>query len=105
MTAPRGKVSASLAARGRPAMWANEAESAVLSGVGVEIFRTKVKAWESKGFPQINSENGKRSIPAILAFWRLPQNHSPILTTMEAADDETAKEQWSSGDKGQRLAS
>jgi hypothetical protein len=36
MTARRGKVEASLAERGRPAMWATEQEAAVLSGYSLE---------------------------------------------------------------------
>ena len=105
MTAPRGKVSASLASRGRPENWANEAEAAVLSGVGVETFRAKVKAWESRGFPQINPENGKRSIPAILAFWGLPLNHSAGPVPVTSQDDEDGQEKWNEPGQSQRRAS
>lgn len=105
MTSPRAKIESSLAERGRPAMWANENEAAVLSGVNPESFRAKVKGWEKKGFPQINPENGKRSIPAILAFWGLPSNHSGAATAIRPAeDDEDGEEKWD-GHTGQRLAS
>lgn len=87
-------------------MWANEAEAAVLSGVGVESFRAKVKGWEKRGFPQVNPENGKRSIPAILAFWDLPQNHPapgrPDLRLVEEEDD--GQENWH-GHESQRRVS
>jgi hypothetical protein len=69
MTAPRGKVEASLAERGRPAMWANEQEAAVLSGYSPEAFRSALAGLERVGFPQINTLNGKRFIPAIINFW------------------------------------
>lgn len=98
MTAPRRKIEASLAERGRPAMWANEQEAAALSGVGVQTFRQKVSAWERRGFPPINPENGRRSIPAVLAFWGLPQNpfdldanNKPI---PEESIDDDGKENW-----------
>lgn len=78
-------------------MWANEQEAAVLSGVGVETFRDKVKKWEARGFPRVNPENGKRAIPLILAFWRLPANHFEIVETQghqPGADDEDGREKW-----------
>jgi hypothetical protein len=68
MTVSRGKIEKSLAERGRPAMWANEQEAAVLSGVSYDIFRTKVAEWEAKGFPPRSALNGKRFIPAIEHF-------------------------------------
>jgi hypothetical protein len=70
MTKPRALVSASLAERGRPEMWANEAESAALSGLSSDDFRTKRQALEAKGFPRVNPLNGQRFIPAIIDFWR-----------------------------------
>lgn len=96
-TRPRGKVEASLAERGRPAMWANEQEAAVLSGVNYETFRQKVHRWEAQGFPTVNGENRKRPIPGILAFWRLPQG-AAILETAPATgvftDEEEGLECW-----------
>lgn len=71
MTAPRAKIEASLAERGRPAMWANEQEAAVLAGYGADgvDFRAAVKDLEARGFPPINPSNNKRFIPAIEAFY------------------------------------
>jgi hypothetical protein len=96
MSARWGKIAQSLAERGRPLMWANEQEAAVLSGVGFDSFRRKVGTWERRGFPKANLENGKRSIPAILAFWGLPQNHSSPIVTMSTSegDDEDGQEHW-----------
>lgn len=71
MTAPRGKIEASLAERGRPALWANEQEAAVLSGYpsdGVK-YRAALAEMENGGFPQVNPKNGLRYIPAIIDFW------------------------------------
>jgi hypothetical protein len=69
VTAPRAKIEASLAERGRPAMWANEGEAAVLSGYSPERFRGALPALEKAGFPQVDDLNGLRYIPAILNFW------------------------------------
>lgn len=73
MTKARAVISASLAERGRPEMWANEAESAALSGVGAEEFRGMREDLEAKGFPRVNPTNGMRFIPAIIDFWRREQ--------------------------------
>jgi len=84
-----------LAERGRPLMWANEQQAASLSGVGIDRFRAKIAAWEERGFPKVNPENGKRSIPQILAFWDLPRsqaNMPPVAA--EAVEDESALEKW-----------
>ena len=97
MTTRRSKIEASLADRGRPAMWANEQEAAALSGVGVQTFRQKAASWESIGFPHVNPENGRRSIPAILAFWGLPQGNADVIVThTPTADDADSegKENW-----------
>jgi hypothetical protein len=91
MTAPRGKIEASLAERGRPTMWANEQEAAVLSGVAYATFRRKLAGWEARGFPRVNQENGKRSIPGILAFWGLPMgtfDRAAAPTTCEQPEEE-----------------
>lgn len=71
MTAPRGKVEASLAERGRPAMWANEQEAMALSGYPIDgvKFRGALPALEAEGFPRINPRNGLRFIPAIVDYW------------------------------------
>lgn len=69
MTVAKGKVEASLAERGRPAMWANEQEAAVLSGLSPDRFRRLVAQIDAEGFPRIEPHNGLRFIPAILRFW------------------------------------
>lgn len=98
MTRPRAAISASLSARGWPQMWATEAEAADLSGVGAEVFRRKVATWESRGFPKINPENGRRSIPDILAFWGLLSKHplTPTTSTKRSEDgnDELQPGKW-----------
>jgi hypothetical protein len=103
MRARRGDIEHSLAQRGRPAYWANEQEAAILSGVGMDRFRLKVKEWEVRGFPEVNAENGKRSIPRILTFWGIPSNHSGVVVAT-VAEDEDGEENWD-GRQGQRQAS
>jgi hypothetical protein len=70
MTAPRGKVSASLAARGRPEDWANEQESACLLGLESDKYYSLLPQMEANGFPKKTSWNNKRFIPAIDEFRR-----------------------------------
>lgn len=98
MTLPRRKIEASLAERGRPAMWANEQEAAALSGVSLQTFRSKVGSWELHGFPKNHPENGHRSIPGILAFWGLPQTRfdvAPPEKLLQPHDqDDDGKENW-----------
>lgn len=98
MTAPRHKIEASLAERGRPAMWANEQEAAALSGVSVQTFRCKVSSWERHGFPKVHPDNGRRSIPAILVFWGLPHAHFSAGAVENLAQTEgqdiDGKENW-----------
>lgn len=72
MTKPRRAVEAELAAVGWPALWANDERAAALSGMTLDAFKAKLPALEKLGFPRVNPLNGKRAIPAILAFWRLP---------------------------------
>lgn len=88
-------------------MWANEQEAAVLSGVALDQYRCKVARWEARGFPKANPENGKRSIPAILAFWGFPQNHFATAMTMECleVDDDDGQENFGGRVEGQRCAS
>lgn len=52
-------------------MWANEAESAVLSGYPADgvRFRQDLPNLEGEGFPRTNPRNGKRFIPAIERFF------------------------------------
>ena len=69
MTTSKIKIESSLAERGRPAIWANDQEAAVLSGYTPEAFRKAVPALESAGFPQKSPWNGLRHIPSILHFW------------------------------------
>lgn len=97
MTARRKDIEQSLAQRGRPALWANEQEAAVLSGVPLDRFRCKVRQWEGCGFPKVNSENGKRSIPAILAFWNVSGNGFTASTTAyehSEINDDDGQENW-----------
>ena len=79
-------------------MWANEQQAAILSGVGIDAYRRKVTGWEKRGFPPINPENGRRSIPGILAFWGLPLNHNATLSAVAPinaqADDDDGQENW-----------
>jgi hypothetical protein len=92
MTAPCNKIAQSLAARGRPVNWANEAESAILSGMGPERFRKSLPQLETLGFPKPNTLNGLRSIPAILAFWRMA---GPDAATQPIEHkDESELESW-----------
>jgi hypothetical protein len=107
VTSARAKIEASLAVRGRPAQWANEQEAAALSGMAPEAFRQKLSDLEKRGFPQVNPDNGKRSIPHILAFWGLPQSHSGALAAVAPAqvDDEDGEEKWDGRDESQRRAS
>lgn len=106
MTAPRGKVSASLASRGVQDPWANEAEAAFYSGLGLEAFRSKVKGWEKAGFPQIDPRNGKRPVSAILAFWGLPQNHYALpAAAVTESDQDDGEETWNGSEQSQRKAS
>ncbi len=87
MTAPRGKVAESLAARGRPENWANEQEAAVLSGYSPENFRQALRGLEAMGFPQVNRLNGKRFIPAILNFWTCQVDTSGVLAPKSEDED------------------
>lgn len=70
MTASRGKVSASLAARGRPEDWANEQESACLLGLESDKYYALIPMLEATGFPRKTPWNNKRFIPAIDEFRR-----------------------------------
>lgn len=106
MTARRGDIERSLAMRGRPAMWANEQEAAVLSGVPLDRYRRSVVRWEALGFPKVNPETGKRSIPAILAFWHVPQNEFTAGTIWtEETDDDDGQENWDGRAQSERRAS
>lgn len=70
MTAPRAKVAASLAERGRPEMWATESDAATLSGMSTQDFAWKLPYLERAGFPKRSAWNNKRFIPHIEDFWR-----------------------------------
>jgi hypothetical protein len=70
MTAPKAKVSASLAARGRPEDWANEQESACLLGLESDKYYDLLSKLEASGFPKKTPWNNKRFIPAIDEFRR-----------------------------------
>lgn len=82
MTAPRGKVEASLAERGRPAMWANEQEAAARCGLSADKYREKLPEMEANGFPQVFPMNGLRFIPWIDAY---------ILKELDAARGKAAE--------------
>jgi hypothetical protein len=88
-------------------MWANEQEAAVLSGVPMDQYRCKVARWEARGFPTANPENGKRSIPAILAFWGFSQNLFAAAMTLDdtEANDDDGQENWGGRDQSERRAS
>lgn len=104
MTAARNKVEASLAERGRPALWANEAEAAFLSGFSPEAFRLKVKELEAAGFPQVSRWNGKRFIPAIVNFWAC-QVDSTVQPKPVLVEDEKDGQEVENFGAGQRRAS
>ncbi len=96
MTVSRGKIGKSLAERGRPAMWANEQEAAVLSGMSPDRFRKAAPILEASGFPKIEPENGLRFIPGILRFWAARAGEPvesvappPILRAIDFEDDHT----------------
>ena len=93
MSKPRGLISESLAARGRPELWANETETAALCGMSYDVFSEKISDMERLGFPQKSEWNGKRFIPLIEQFWR-EQSVRPILQPSNV-DSERQKENWS----------
>lgn len=93
MTRRRADISASLAARGRPECWANEQESAVLSGMDFDKFKQKLPKLEAGGFPKISPWNGKRFIPMIDAFWNR-EAQSATSATDSGDEDERTKEKW-----------
>lgn len=107
MSARKAEILQTLAERGRPLLWANAQDAAALSGVGDDAFRNRVKTWEARGFPKVNPENGKRSIPAILAFWGMPQNHlgAGMPREMPLMDDSDGQETWVETGQGKRRAS
>lgn len=94
MTAPRHRIAQSLAARGRPAMWATDAEAAILSGMSIDTFKDELPDLERRGFPRKNGINGKRSIPAILDFWGLQPEASAVIPISAEIQDEQAVENW-----------
>lgn len=69
MSPSKGEIEKSLTARGRPAMWANEQETAVLSGLSPSNFNVQVRKLEEMGFPKKSPLTNKRYIPAIEQFW------------------------------------
>lgn len=85
MTKPRAAVSASLAAKGHPAYWANEDEAAILSGMSPNAFKIWLRSKAALGFPKPDPNNDKRRIPDILAFWGL----APVESTRGIEDLET----------------
>jgi hypothetical protein len=63
------EISKSLAARGRPEMWATADEAATLCGMSANEFWRRQSELEALGLPPINHINGKRYIPHILAVF------------------------------------
>lgn len=83
-------------------MWATEQEAAELSGMSLTKFRREVAGLELRGFPLVNPINGRRPIPAILAFWKLTADDPASLAP--DADSEQGLERWDD-DEGERLSS
>jgi hypothetical protein len=75
----------------------------------MDEFRRKVREWETRGYPRINPENGKRPIPGIYAFFGLPLSHSPSdshhTLALNDDDDEDGQENWSARPRSQRRPS
>lgn len=94
MTVARTKVSASLADRGRPEFWANEQESAALSGMTADIFAKRLADLEAKGFPKISPWNGKRFIPHIIAFWEGNPQPDSTPAKEDGQDAPEGQERW-----------
>lgn len=84
-----------LAEHGLPQMWANEQETAALSGLSAERFRLLLPSLEQSGLPRQNPINCKRPIPAILAFWRLKEEAVPEPSIEEMRAENRARENWS----------
>lgn len=108
MTAPRGKIEASLAAKGWKNPWANEQESAVLAGFGADgiAFRGALPDLEARGFPPINPSNNKRFIPAIEAFyWAELDSLRQARAELPPSNVRTFEEIQNDSRKGQRRAS
>jgi hypothetical protein len=105
VTAPRGKIEASLAERGRPAMWANEQEAAVLSGYSPERFRAALTELEKAGFPQVNTWNSLRFIPAIEDFWRRQLDAIVPPVPLSEADERNLEDFTHGQPQSQRIAS
>ena len=105
MTASKAKIERSLAARGRPANWANEQEAAVLSGFSPMVFRQNVRDLESQGFPRVNPINGMRFIPAINDFWSSQIDSSPDFAAESDTDMDGRRVENFNVRKAQRRAS
>jgi hypothetical protein len=103
MTAPRAKVSASLADRGRPEMWVNEQESAVLSGMEIDKYYASLPRLEASGFPKKNPWNNKRFVPTIIDFWKREVDAARF-EVPKSAQEEEQRGNFSHA-KGQRVAS
>lgn len=93
MTIPRGTISASMAERGRPDLWANETETAALCGMSYEIYSKKIKQMEAAGFPRKTELNGKRFIPFIEQWWR-DHVSATIFEPRDVGEDERGKENF-----------
>lgn len=87
MTRRRADIATSLAERGRPEMWANEAEAASLCGLSPNEFKAKLPDLERQGFPPQHPVNGKRYIPHILAFFDNAANAKPVAKTGERSHE------------------
>jgi hypothetical protein len=101
VTLPRAKISASLADRGRPEMWANEQESAALSGMDQDKYYAVLLKLEAAGFPKRSHWNSKRFIPFIEDFWR--REVDPARFDVPKSEPETNPQGNFSHVKGQRI--
>ena len=100
MTRKRAEIVASLADRGRPELWANEDEAAVLSGMDVKRFRAHLTLLEGAGFPRPSAWNGLRFIPAIIAFWHKENGLDSLLEPAPGGNHESdGTDKWGTNDR------
>lgn len=103
MTRARAQIAQSLAERGRPELWADDEESALLSGMTMERFRAHLTLLENEGFPKPSPWNGKRFIPAIVAFWHKENGLDALIGAASAGNhDEDGRDKWGTNDRKQR---
>lgn len=66
-------------------LWADESESARLSGMTEDKFVKHIKLLEAEGFPKKSTWNAKRYRPAIIAFWHKQNGLDALLESPGAA--------------------